>query len=70
MLTTCAHDYFIYVFFFQQNRWPLKECFQYVQQRRKEIAPNRGFWKQLQALEMQLLGSQSIFDSDLEVQLN
>lgn len=52
------------------NRWSLKECFEYVQQRRAEVAPNRGFWKQLMALEMRELGTQSIFDADLEVGIN
>eukprot|EP00927_Polykrikos_kofoidii_P073050 TRINITY_DN69124_c0_g1_i1.p1 TRINITY_DN69124_c0_g1~~TRINITY_DN69124_c0_g1_i1.p1 ORF type:complete len:689 (-),score=138.86 TRINITY_DN69124_c0_g1_i1:207-2273(-) len=48
-----------------REKRPLKEGFAFVKSRRRESSPNAGFWKQLLALELETLGSNSMGPEDL-----
>jgi protein-tyrosine phosphatase len=43
-----------------REQWRLRQAYQWVKTRRKQISPHEGYWKQLQALELRLYGSISL----------
>lgn len=43
-----------------KRSWTLKEAYAYVKEKRKQINPNIGFWKQLEKLEITLRGSSTL----------
>ena len=50
------HPPVVLAFLMQQEGWSLNQAYHAVQQRRPQIQPNAGFWKQLQAWQDHLSG--------------
>lgn len=50
----------VLAYLMKKNDWSLKQAYSYVKDKRKQINPNIGFWKQLEKLEIGLRGSSTL----------
>lgn len=52
----------VLAYLMKKNGWSLKQTYVYVKDKRKQIHPNIGFWRQLEKLEIALRGSSSLHE--------